>query len=178
MSSLVSIVPFCSAILDEFVGEFVHGHTALSSLDCGCLLVNCVIDADRMGLEFRVGMGNQTGSIQQCVWRPLQNVRRAQRIFGERAINVSGPFPEILAPNLFSFDKLLSGFARFKIFPNALPIDIISGDFESVLSMNALTNYLQRVRPLTFSSCDNMRHIQALTVAYLAISGNSKLGPK
>src|SRR4030095_13260902 len=90
-------------------------------------------------------------------------------------MNVSGSFAKIFAPNLFSFDKRLRGFARFKIFPNAFPIDIISGDFESVLSVNALTNYLQRVRPLAFSSYDSRRRVHALTVDYLAISGNTKL---
>ena len=86
-------------------------------------------------------MSNEPCRIQQRVRRRLQNVRCAQRIFGERAINVSGSFPEIFAPNLFSFDKCLRGFARFKIFSDPLPIDVVSRDFESVLSVYAFTNY-------------------------------------
>src|SRR5215472_10329679 len=108
-----------------------------------------------------MGLSNQTGCVQQRVWRRLQNVRRAQCIFGERSMNVSGSFAKIFASNLFSFDKLLSALARFEIFPNAFPVDVISGDFESVLSMNALTNYLQRVRPLAFSSYGSRRRIHA-----------------
>jgi hypothetical protein len=97
-----------------------------------------------------MGMSDEPRCIQQCIRRRPQNVRRAQRVFGKRAINVSGSFAEIFAPNLFRFDKRLRGFTRFKIFSDPLPVDIVSGDFESVLSVSAFTNYSQRVRSLAF----------------------------
>jgi hypothetical protein len=89
------------------------------------------------------------------------NVRHVQCIFGERSINMSGSFAKIFAPNLFSFDKGLCHIARFRIFPKAFPIDIISADFESVLSVNSFTNYLQRVRPSAFSKRYNVGSIPA-----------------
>jgi hypothetical protein len=87
---------------------------------------------------------------------------------------VSGSFAKVFAPNLFSFNKRLGSFARFKISPDALPIDIVSGDFESVLSVNAFGNYLQRVRSLAPCSYETKRLLHAATVAYLALNGNNK----
>src|SRR5215813_7718411 len=88
-------------------------------------------------------------------------------------MNVSRSFTEIFAPDLFSFDKRLCGFARFEIFSDPFPVDVVSGDFESVLSVSAFTNYSQRVRSLAFYSYGRKRRLHTPIVAYLAISGNN-----
>jgi hypothetical protein len=119
-----------------------------------------------------MGLSNETGRVHQRVWRRLQNVRCAQRIFGERSTNVSGSFAKIFAPNLFGFDKRLRSLARFKIFSDALPVDIVPDDFESVLSVNAFANYLQRVRSLAPCSYDTKK---ASAFTYGRLSGTNKL---
>ena len=70
---------------------------------------------------------------------PIDAVRATlcagQRIFGESAVNVSGSLSEVLAPDVFSFDKCLGSVAGFKILSDPLPIDVVSRDFESELSV-------------------------------------------
>jgi len=65
----------CAAVGDEFICELFDTDAALSALDCGYLLIDCVIYADRMRFELRMGMSNKARRIQQCVRCRLQNVR-------------------------------------------------------------------------------------------------------
>jgi hypothetical protein len=113
-------------------------------------------------------MSNEPCRIEQGIRRRFQYVPGAQRIFGESSVNMSGSVPEIFAPNLFSLDKSLRGFARFKIFSDAFSVDVVSRDFESVLSVYPFANYLQRVRSSAFSSYGSKRRFHAFIVAYLA----------
>src|SRR5262249_39933907 len=127
-----------------------------------------------MRLELSMGLDNKPCCIQQRIRSRLQNVGCAQCIFRECSVNMSGSLPEILSPNLLAFDKLLRGFLRLKIFSNPLSIDVISVDFESVLSVQTLTDYSQRVRSLAFSSYDSERHPHAPIMPYLALTGNGE----
>src|SRR5882757_6137478 len=81
-----------------------------------------------------------------------------------------GSFSEILAPNLFSFDKCLGGVARFKILSDPLPAYVVSRDFESRLSVYAFTNYSECVRSLALCSYGRKVRIHAL---HFRLSGHN-----
>src|SRR5207249_634532 len=144
-----------ATVRDELICYFVDTRAAPPLLNAGDVLIDGVIDTDRVRLQLFMNLRDQARRIEQRVGRRSEHIRRAQRIFGQSSIDVRCSVPEIFAADFFGLDKRLGGFTRLEIFPYPFPTDIVSGEFESVLSVRTFTHYPQRVQSAAFSSYDS-----------------------
>jgi len=94
----------------------INAHAAISSLDCSDMLIDCVIDANRVRFQFFMSLRDNTRRIVQCVGRRFERIQGTHGIFGESTVNVSCSLTEIFTSDLFNLDESLCRFARLEVF--------------------------------------------------------------